>query len=565
MMTHHTNVSLMIMYEDESVDVRYGDGSLLYLSPCGSEFVLVKAADLSVHPLQPTERVRQRTRFTISTYKELMVGALEFRNKYATRPYLPEELIPTVHKKPFFSIDTDVEWPMSSSCDIELGPDGETIIRSVEGRASLMLSSSGEEFSVEFTCSLSQAENQHHKMYSLSREPDTRPVNQQQQPSNLSCHRGKPGCLQTTNDGTKHALVREMSKNELSKSRSCSPQNNTHSTAQPKPEQMYQSTTVVQHHSCSSVAPVWRYPLSLARDRWTIHHSKPPGDTGAEGDGDPNQAYRRINMTDVSGEERRSCLPEALALRCPSPHQHRWKVKDPLAQGEECSDQDFPRELVKVMWCQGVIYRILSGAISVIEVSPGDGSVIRSNGVLNSYFTHHRVEPHSGEVKEVIYHLSSLPPDVPGQVFSVGSIVSRASRILICYNQARHSLKLPATPSCLEQDSHFSEPVTFEEKVPNSVTIDHHSIVTQTIQSGSDLVAAELEKIKRFNFLLENSHLLRSEKDSSVLGSRCTKEKTHIESVNESCIAEALQRTSKTIQDIDTLISATTLTQNNPG
>ncbi|XP_044053108.1 uncharacterized protein C5orf34 homolog [Siniperca chuatsi] len=542
-----TSVSLMIMYEDESVDVRYGNGAQLQLSPCGCEFMLVKPTDPSGHPLQPTERVRQRTRFTISTYKALMVAALAFRNKYASRPYLPEELIPADHKKPFFSIDSDVQWPEWSSCDVELVPGGETTIRSEEGRAALMLSPSGEEFSVKFTCSLSQTQNQHRGMDGFRRDSDSSPGSQQEQVSNLIC--------QTTNDETKEVHQgRGSRRNESIRSRSCSPR--ITSTTEPKPEEMYQSTAVVQHHSCCAVAPIWCYPLSLARHLWMARLSKPI-DVRAEGASDLPQAHRRINMPDISIVERRSHLPQTLPLTCPSPHWHRWKVKDPLAKKQH-SDQDLPTELVKVMWCQGVTYRILSMAVSVIEVSPGDGSVIRSNGVLNNYFTHHKPELLSGRVKEVTYHLDNLPPDVPGQLYSICSILSRASRILTCYNEAKQSMKLPATPSCLQKGRHFSNPAMTEENVSNPVS-EQHVNVKQAVESRSDLVAAELEKIKRFNFLLENSRLLRSEKGRAEMEGSSAEEVTR-EPVNENCIAEALQRTSKAIQDIDALISAATLT-----
>lgn len=82
---------------------------------------------------------------------------------------------------------------------------------------------------------------------------------------------------------------------------------------------MYQSTTVVQHHSCCAVAPIWCYPLSLARHLWTARLSKSE-DVGTS---DVPQAHRRINMSDMSVEERRSHLPQALPLTCPSPHWHR--------------------------------------------------------------------------------------------------------------------------------------------------------------------------------------------------------------------------------------------------
>lgn len=44
--------------------------------------------------------------------QEMMMAALAFRNKYASRPYLPEELIPAGHKKVLKSND----FPVLKSC-----------------------------------------------------------------------------------------------------------------------------------------------------------------------------------------------------------------------------------------------------------------------------------------------------------------------------------------------------------------------------------------------------------------------------------------------------------------
>lgn len=59
----------MVLYEDDSVQVQYADGSRLQLSPCGSEFLFEKAPPVSAHPLERPERIRQRTHFVISTYR----------------------------------------------------------------------------------------------------------------------------------------------------------------------------------------------------------------------------------------------------------------------------------------------------------------------------------------------------------------------------------------------------------------------------------------------------------------------------------------------------------------
>lgn len=68
-MESYANVSLMIMYDDESVEVRYRNEANVHLSPCGCEFLLVKPSGQSL---------RQRTRFTTSTYKVGMKGTRKY-------------------------------------------------------------------------------------------------------------------------------------------------------------------------------------------------------------------------------------------------------------------------------------------------------------------------------------------------------------------------------------------------------------------------------------------------------------------------------------------------------
>lgn len=83
-----------------------------------------------------------------------------------------------------------------------------------------------------------------------------------------------------------------------------------------QPEAVYQSTTVVQHFSCCAVAPLWRYPLSLAQHLFMTFSQ--PDDVRAE-----EQSF----LTQLAVEERRSHLPQALPLTCPSPQWHRWWYK----------------------------------------------------------------------------------------------------------------------------------------------------------------------------------------------------------------------------------------------
>nr|XP_061804450.1 uncharacterized protein C5orf34 homolog [Nerophis lumbriciformis] len=427
--------STMIMYEDESVDIHYENGAQLQLSPCGSEFMLVKGSvAINGHTLETPVRVRQRTRFTISAYKKFVIAALIFRNKYASQPYLPKELTAPGHKKPLRSINLEVLWPSLSSSEAAIGPESETIIKSEDKSTVLTLAASGEEFFVEYACRFS--ENRHQQPQNLDRDLECIQDNQQQRESSLTYLTAE--YLQSP--------INDIQKvDQAGRKISCSPQM---IIDEAKPEEKYQSVTVVQHHSCHRIAPSWCYPLSLARHHWTARVS-------ILGDSEEDQTRSSktgqiLNRTDLAIEERRFLLPQALPLICPSPHLHSWKYPDPITQNQP--DQNSLTELVKVLWHQGVTYRILDDDVPLIEVSLGDGSVIRSKGVLSLYFTHYKPQCRSTEtnVKEVTYHINGLPPDIPGQLYSISSIVSRASSLLTRYKEAK-KIRLIDTPSCFIQ------------------------------------------------------------------------------------------------------------------
>ncbi|OXB76758.1 UNVERIFIED_CONTAM: hypothetical protein H355_007033 [Colinus virginianus] len=84
---------LMVLYGDDSVEVHYAGGARLLLSPCGSEYMYEEALPAAAHPLQPAESTRQRVPFVLSAYREQILRALDFRNTFSSRPYLPSRII----------------------------------------------------------------------------------------------------------------------------------------------------------------------------------------------------------------------------------------------------------------------------------------------------------------------------------------------------------------------------------------------------------------------------------------------------------------------------------------
>nr|XP_051709452.1 uncharacterized protein C5orf34 homolog isoform X2 [Oryctolagus cuniculus] len=147
----------MVLYEDDSVQVQYVDGSKLQLSPCGSEFLFEKSPPASAHPLEQPQRIRQRTHFVISTYREQLQRALDFRNSSATCLFLSENIIPSERKKRILIDISEVRWPGPDSDDSLICMEsGSVKITSLDGHAYLCLPKSQHEFTVHFLCKVSQ-------------------------------------------------------------------------------------------------------------------------------------------------------------------------------------------------------------------------------------------------------------------------------------------------------------------------------------------------------------------------------------------------------------------------
>ncbi|XP_037386035.1 uncharacterized protein C5orf34 homolog [Talpa occidentalis] len=626
----------MILYEDDSVQVQYIDGSRLQISPCGSEFLFEKAPPVSAHPLEQPERIRQRTHFVISTYREHLQRALDFRNSSATYPFLSESITPSERKKRIFIDISDVMWPSPDADEGMISMEGGTVtVSSLDGHAYLCLPKSQHEFTVHFLCKVSQ-------------KPDSSNIlskkNNQAKKDKLVEKAGKIyKCGHLSGQKT------ENKENELygqivnSKERFENCVNGTKGreelpSPRMKPTCVY--TWVKQHWSVASCPEQWKYPLSLA----LRFHRKISNMSRIDAD----NTQGRILTSDVSEEREKaiSVLPRALLLSCPAPHLHRWDFCDSLSQRQSDKEEYSYPELVKVVWYKGVTYRLTHKNVNSIEILPGDGSIFKSEGTyLGNYFTYCSTQGGSEEKQEKTYSVNNLPPDRPGSLFSVCSLIKQATKILQHCAKMRLSLSHNYHICCWKMapginDSNIVPVLLKESFIPSvgrflaysddmvhAVFLDGITLTLNwnlgsfiereqvnrglnlcwcklTLPDGQDQliqiehtgpyeryvttvmswcrkltqtrqgempthpsspvleenwsVASELEKIKKFNLLLEDSGILNQTSDkkneeSSDHGK--PKPSEILLEVNEKCVSVALKKTSEILQDIDCLLS----------
>ncbi|GFR71115.1 chromosome 5 open reading frame 34 [Elysia marginata] len=85
---------LMVLYSNDAVEVRYSDGSTLQLSACGSTMIHHDAATpRRGKGTGSSGTIHKRSRFVTSEHRHKVLQAMDFRNRFAERPYLCKELL----------------------------------------------------------------------------------------------------------------------------------------------------------------------------------------------------------------------------------------------------------------------------------------------------------------------------------------------------------------------------------------------------------------------------------------------------------------------------------------
>nr|XP_047904376.1 uncharacterized protein C5orf34 homolog isoform X2 [Anser cygnoides] len=593
---------LMALLGDGSVEVRCAGGARLVLSPCGSEYLYEEALPAAAHPLQPAETCRRRVAFVLSAHREQVARALNFRNKFSSRPFLPSRLISPERKTILFSDILEVRWPDPVTADLtRCIKNGNVKISSLDGYAHLYLSELQQEFTVEFLCKVSQPS----ASYSHSSQKNSNYQNEDQY--------GK---------SSKNSLPEMLSKQtrvENRKNEHGSAEGKYREPTKPKDQKdrdrvrmfctncSYEYAWVTQCWSVSSYPEEWKYPLSLALMCYNLHTVKTEM---KRCEGNNHTSIEADVLIDPKACEAVSRLPAALPLSCRAPHLHRF----------------------------------IHGKRNIAEIYPGDESFFKSEGAfLGNYFVHYVIQKGTNKREEKMYSVNSLPPDVPGSPYSISSIITQATKILqYCYKTKLsliHNYHLCCWKMVPETDGREMLPVLLDEKVIPSIgrllvysdykvhatfrdgitlnmvwdfssgcrkiqvnenvgwcklttpdgvqqliKISHPGIYERYIATVIEWCRslneskeipgytahsvteenwsadAELEKIRRFNYLLDNSNVPErtsaAKTNPSTIAVGKTENRSDTEELNEGCILKALEKTSKIIQDIESLLAA---------
>ncbi|KAM6328440.1 LOW QUALITY PROTEIN: uncharacterized protein C5orf34 homolog [Alca torda] len=431
----------------------------------------------------PAPSLPQRRRYLLLS--EQLLRALDFRNKFCSRPYLPSRVIPPERKKVSSVISLEIRWPDPATAHLTRCIDNGSVKISLDGYAHLYLSELQQEFTVEFLCKVSQ---------SSAASLGSSQMNSSYQAGDQHGKSSKNSIAETSSKQTR--IESEKNEHGYSEGKYREPSNQDRKDRDVVPVFYTNCSSeyvwVTQRWSLPPYPEEWKYPLSLALMCYNLHTVK--------------------NVTKTS-----------LPLSCRAPHLHRWTFCD-LFQNQDTGN--YPcSQLIQIVWCQGVFYRFtgqmelpqasltimvlvslqitlllvimkisrfrnvvlvtyiirmlqaaklfIHGRANITEIYPGDDSFFKSEGAFfGNYFVHYAIQKGTKKREEKMYSVNSLPPDVPGNPYSISSIITPTKILQYCYKtklSLTHNYYLCCWKMVPETDGREMLPVLLYEKVIPSV------------------------------------------------------------------------------------------------
>ncbi|XP_074657852.1 uncharacterized protein C5orf34 homolog [Tubulanus polymorphus] len=441
----------LVLFSNDNIEAGFLDGCKVQLSSCAICFVHDQPIGKYAHPLQEMSRVAERTEYVTSRYKMKMANILEFRNRFAERPYLCPNIIPQDEQITLYEDVTHVCWPVSlesdddddrTSADVIEMEDGSLRIVSIDDHAAMTLSAHGRDFSVSFLAKMSQPAKKRCSEGKVLTEIDSNTQEQQDMPKT---------------DAKPHYKE---------KNSSCDENTSTY----------WRYTWVVQHHLVVNCPPIWKHPLQLLT-KYAEYSSNSTQDISYI-----NRTIKDISsqnsIVNIDDDYKIDCrhddhmhvatkLPVSLPLRWQSPHPHKWRPVGGAANDEMDAEACCFNGGVKVICSEGIIYRFSGEHKLSMEIYPGDGSVMISKGCNADYFTHLNVK--DGQVEERTYCVAALPPEGTGSShpYSIKRLISRGQRLLCCSTQAKLNLSTNHDSICWQvnaDDLRMELPSLLEEE-----------------------------------------------------------------------------------------------------
>ncbi|KAK2170996.1 hypothetical protein NP493_1116g00002 [Ridgeia piscesae] len=364
--------------------------------------------------------IQQRSRFVTSSYRDKLKAALDFRNMFASRPYLCDVSLDTGDTVCLYTDIVEVAWPVTlTSGQLETRPDHSLRLTSVDEWAQVILAPTGQHFTVKFLCALDKV---------IAWQPRWTGSEGELPGRGGDCG-DKAG---DTDSG---------------------------------PGRTYVWTT--QHHSVADYPDHWHHPVELLLsyvsmatndDESLASHcltNKTENKNLAAGTRDRESSEVITSLVENRKTNKLvpcvvTRLPQALPLNCTAQQLHRWRNDD--ATVPSGGSEVYYGGRLKVVCSQGVIYRLLRSVPSAIEVYPGDDSVLRSTGMTAVFFKHflHR----NDKVEERMYSVDSPPPHVPGLPYPIARLLSTATRFMRQV-QGENLQLLPADVAVCWQTKHI--------------------------------------------------------------------------------------------------------------